>query len=503
MVIFLVLTIAAVLVRLPGLNESLWYDEVWYTSVMLDSSSLSRVLFHDVHPPLYPLLMKGWIMCFGDSEISVRLPSLLFGLGSLGLAFIFSRTLFGTPVALLATLLTTLSPVHIWYSQEAKNNMLLLFLTLLSAYGFQRAFSHGATKDWLLFTVSSVLALWTNHFSIFVVFSLFVILWAIHFTRSSSVSQKWSILSTVLVVAAGLLVLLPVLLKTETLSRDYLRPFSLGEFYKLFFVYLSHGNTLRTFSPYSPIQMLMSQPWTLFLIDGFYVILTLGGLYALGRHIFMDCVRRHSGSIIKSPQAFLLTYILLPPILLSAASILHPEIYIERSMIVVLPPFMILLAYTVLKVLPVRLMPLLICCLLTLNGVSLYNLHTGKADTWTVYKPNPDWRTFAGDVKNRFGESVIFTSCWPLAIQYYLGDHAFLAVPWQMMTDADERNVNIFIREAFFRRRIRDARFFYVAINRHWDAFNLQEINRETIGRMYRLIDTRHYGGLDVFRYGL
>ena len=74
--IALLLLAVAVLARLPYFNESLWYDEVWYTLSRLNEDTLMRVLFHDVHPPLYPVLMKGWIELFGDSEISIRLPSL-------------------------------------------------------------------------------------------------------------------------------------------------------------------------------------------------------------------------------------------------------------------------------------------------------------------------------------------------------------------------------------------------------------------------------------------
>ena len=34
-------------------------------------------------PPLYALILHGWIGVFGDGEIAVRTPSLLFGLASL------------------------------------------------------------------------------------------------------------------------------------------------------------------------------------------------------------------------------------------------------------------------------------------------------------------------------------------------------------------------------------------------------------------------------------
>ncbi len=340
------LVVIALLVRMPNFNESLWYDEVWYTSVMLDSTSINQVLFHDVHPPLYPLIMKGWIELFGDSEISVRFPSLLFGLASLGVTFALTQAWFGCRIALLATLLMVLSPVHVWHCQEAKNNMLLLLLTLLSVYGLQRALTNNSRRDWLLFIIAAVLALWTNHFSLWVIFSSFVWLW-LHVARKQGHRPlKWAVISTVVVSAAYLPVILSTLLQAEGIARDYLRPFSFCEIYKLFLIYLSHGNTLRTISPYAPIHTLTTQPWGFFLIDGFYAILICCGLFAVGRSAFIRHRKHHTlGSAIPGYRSLLLAYFLIPPVLLLAASFIYPKIYIERSMIILLAPFMMLLAY--------------------------------------------------------------------------------------------------------------------------------------------------------------
>ena len=57
--------------------ESLWEDEVW--SLWAVSGSLAETLAKvagDYHPPLYFLLLKGWIALVGDAPIMVRLPSL-------------------------------------------------------------------------------------------------------------------------------------------------------------------------------------------------------------------------------------------------------------------------------------------------------------------------------------------------------------------------------------------------------------------------------------------
>jgi len=77
------ITGAALLLRLPGFTESLWFDEIWSTRVILGGvASTVRMLSADLHPPVFNLLMFVWIRIFGDSEISVRLLPLICGLAT-------------------------------------------------------------------------------------------------------------------------------------------------------------------------------------------------------------------------------------------------------------------------------------------------------------------------------------------------------------------------------------------------------------------------------------
>src|SRR5215467_4657181 len=74
--------------RIPNLNESLWNDEIWSTRVLLGSlRALYQNAVEDLHPPFYQMFMFGWIRFFGDSEISVRTPPLLFGMASILLVY--------------------------------------------------------------------------------------------------------------------------------------------------------------------------------------------------------------------------------------------------------------------------------------------------------------------------------------------------------------------------------------------------------------------------------
>ena len=118
----LLIMLGGFLLRLPNLNQSLWSDELWATHVMLGQLRvLIYTLLYDLHPPAYSLFMSLWIRLFGDSEISVRLPALLFGTSSIFLVYRLASLTTDKKTALMASFLMALSPVHIWYSQEARS----------------------------------------------------------------------------------------------------------------------------------------------------------------------------------------------------------------------------------------------------------------------------------------------------------------------------------------------------------------------------------------------
>jgi len=112
----------AVALRLFNFNESLWFDELFSTRIVLkDINHLLATILVDTRPPLYPLFMFFWINLFGDAEMSIRLPPLMFGIGSIFLTYIIVLKNVDKKAALLVAFLLCVSPVHIWYSQEARH----------------------------------------------------------------------------------------------------------------------------------------------------------------------------------------------------------------------------------------------------------------------------------------------------------------------------------------------------------------------------------------------
>jgi 4-amino-4-deoxy-L-arabinose transferase-like glycosyltransferase len=120
--------------------QSLWLDEV--LTVKTASLPLSRIVFDPMvdrnFPPLYASLVHVFTGVLGNSESAVRLPSVLAGAISIPLLFAVTRFWLGAAAGLVAAGLLALSPLHIWYSQEARPYALFIALALVSVWFAQR-----------------------------------------------------------------------------------------------------------------------------------------------------------------------------------------------------------------------------------------------------------------------------------------------------------------------------------------------------------------------------
>ena len=62
-----VLLLLAFALRIPGLGESLWFDELWSTRIMLGSlSQFIHTVLKDFHPAGYHVVGFVWLQLFGD-----------------------------------------------------------------------------------------------------------------------------------------------------------------------------------------------------------------------------------------------------------------------------------------------------------------------------------------------------------------------------------------------------------------------------------------------------
>ncbi len=168
--------------RLFGLDrESLWFDEIftWRYSSMGDLASvIDRGAAGDVHPPLYLVLWHFWIRFAGDSEWSLRFPSVMAGFAAIPAMFHLGRRSYSWREGLISAALMTISFAPLYYSQEARAYSFVVLLTIVvmifslrileSVLGGARA-STGACAG---YAVSSVLLAYLHYFGLLLVLLL-------------------------------------------------------------------------------------------------------------------------------------------------------------------------------------------------------------------------------------------------------------------------------------------------------------------------------------------
>ena len=137
----ILILILGLLLRLVVINQSLWLDEAIGALVVRDYSYtqiITEFPKSDNHPPLYYAVLKGWTDIFGYSETSLRFPSIIFGLGSIGMVYLIAERIDRDKrkFAVLAAMLLATSPFHIYYSQEARMYMMAAFFATSAIYSF-------------------------------------------------------------------------------------------------------------------------------------------------------------------------------------------------------------------------------------------------------------------------------------------------------------------------------------------------------------------------------
>lgn len=498
----------ALLLRLPGLGESLWYDEAVYTSATMSGESRADVLFHDIHPPIYAWIVDGWTALFGENEVVLRLPSLVFGLGSIAATYFLAQRWLGSGAALLCGVLMAISPAHIWYSQENKNTILQVLMTSALMLFADRACRSRRLADWACLAILCLLAPWSHVHATWFVGAAVLWIWIQVLKPNGRPMWPGALAAT---IAAGIAVVPMVVLMLRNvgvLQYDYLKRFTLPEVYKLLLVYLPHGNTIRTISPYASLRILFEQHWGYLLVDAFVALLLLAGIVAAVRSV------RPRGSepppIDSGGAEMLLLCLAVPLVGLLVASRFQEHAYIERSLLSLLPAFVILLVAGATRFRPATLRRPLVAALVVLGLAGVWNLHVAKADAWTVYKPNPDWRSagryLAAEREREAGGFPVFVSTPARALRCYLPaavEHPKLPPP---SPDPDEITIYYCAskRHAWVVPKVLgEGGFdrFYLIRNRVWgEGFSALRAAAEGMEGM-TLVETKDFRNLSVCRY--
>jgi 4-amino-4-deoxy-L-arabinose transferase-like glycosyltransferase len=212
------LTLAALVVRvLLAMRGGLWRDEALFLFVERSKSLAAMMDFvrmHESHPPLFYLLMRGWLRIAGDSDAAALVLPLVFGILTVPAIYAVGSSLLSKRVGLLAAALATFSPALAEHSALVRPYSLLPLLSLVSAYTLIKGIESGRRRVWVAYSLVTLAMLYTHNWAWLVLggewVAVAVVLLKPFARERRQVLQEWA-LSQVL-IAVGYVSWLPTLI---------------------------------------------------------------------------------------------------------------------------------------------------------------------------------------------------------------------------------------------------------------------------------------------------
>lgn len=171
-------------------SQSIRLDEA--QSIWVATKPIATILSltsQDVHVPLYFLIQHVWIQLFGTEITVVRIPSLLFFIGTLPVLYLLAREAGSRGIALLTVTFFSASPFIVWFTSEARMYTLFTLVTTINHLFFLRVVkSHGSCSKFGYF-VSLLLGFYTHYFFLFLLVTQLVFVF-LRFGRNPSASPR-------------------------------------------------------------------------------------------------------------------------------------------------------------------------------------------------------------------------------------------------------------------------------------------------------------------------
>ncbi len=158
----LLITLLGAGIRIYNLGgDSLWYDEI-LTRATAHAGWRAALSLRD-HPPLLYWLVTAVIRVLGESEWTLRLPSLLAGIVAIPLLMVVGCVSKRPSIGLWAAFFLAVSPFHLRYSQESRHYALLMCFSLASTLLLYLAMTRKQYCWWACFAIVTTVNLYTHY----------------------------------------------------------------------------------------------------------------------------------------------------------------------------------------------------------------------------------------------------------------------------------------------------------------------------------------------------
>jgi uncharacterized membrane protein len=386
--LLLAITLLGGALRLYKLGEwSFWTDEVFSVQDALRLNLIESVAYNEY--VLSYVLIEGTIRLFGVNEFAARLGPCLVGIITIPILYFLTKEMFGIKVALVASLILTLSPWHIYWSQNARFISLLSLFSMLALFAFFWGLERRDYRLILAGVISTGLAV-LSHFSAFllvpVILSYVMLLWILPFEKPVGFRQS------LILLFSFVFVLLPFFFFSPFLS-------SLG------------NRAFEFIGKLSEVGLELGQ--TLWLLSGivYYIGIPTICLASFSAMFLLSKRDRATLLLVLNALVTLVIFLILSQFISAA----------NRHAVMILPSFIVLAAFGCVKVidelrantkiLGVAVLVLLLTDLLAQDYL-YYTYQQGNRE---------NWKAAFQFVRDKMGEDDLIVTTMPRVGEYYLG----------------------------------------------------------------------------------
>jgi mannosyltransferase len=426
--------------RLPHMGaDSLWGDEIRSaTRASLPEWSTAYEVIRRVNQaPFYEWgVLRWWLKLSGgdrqvaNRELLLRYPSVLLGIMAVSAVYIFGRVAFGRSVGVVSAGLLAISPLHVYYSREARTYALVSLLMTLALCCLLTAVRRPAngTRVWGAYGLLATASLYAHYYTGFtlLIANSFVLMWLL--LRSDIRLLKQWLAANLLVVLLFVPWLPTFLFQIRQHSHDWLDPTTMSGLLTILPLFFVEAAVVA-----KPVW------WAAALV--IWLLLFFGVVAAVRQ--------RHLAP--REYRSFLLLAGIVLLTLLSAYlfSLFLGPFIVLRYFIALVAPTVVLVAYSLCQIRRWPVAILTAVFLLTIGLASTYQITTSR---W-----REDWQSVAAYIEaNSSGEDVIVIfiplTFWRTPFDYYYrGDRPVVTMLGEV---TDEPAVNHLLTQLPPHRRV-------------------------------------------------
>lgn len=391
---------AGFLLRAYRLGEPSLFDDELATAIRVDHPFFETIslLRQSSFPPIYYGVLNLWVSLFGNSEWSLRFPSVVFSAFTIIVIYKLGKELFNKQTGLLSAALLAFSPFAINHAQMAKMYGLFWFLGALTFLYFFRYIKDPSNKALTCYILASLLSCYTMYAGHLLLISQGIM---ILFMADREKWRQWFMGQGLIILAC-----LPWVIYFLCSEKEMFHPQPSEVPYDY------SGFLLKTFSWISGAYCPQWGRWTSFIY--FFLIMAF----------CTDAFLRKNGDrrsfYTKINYQGMVLWLLLPScIYLISNSLVLREAFAVRHIGFIQVPLILLVSSQIscFQGLMNRALAVLIVILAINNSILYFQLD--------LRKPKQDWRRMAHDLSHlRQKDDVVVSFTGPDMLKYYFKDDA-------------------------------------------------------------------------------